>query len=60
MIEHAKAEYKIINGKRFLKIRGEYKEVEIREFGGFKPFLRIMPIDNKIDSVKKLKNYNAN
>ena len=57
MIEHAKAEYKIINGKRFLKIRGEYKEVEIRNFG---PFVRVMPIDVKIYSIKQLKNYNAN
>ncbi len=56
----AQAEYKIINGKRFLKIRGEYTEVELREFGGWVPFLRVMPVNNKITSVKQLKNYNAN
>lgn len=53
----AQAEYKIINGKRFLKIRGEYKEVEIRDFG---KFLRVMPIDNDIKTIKQLKKYNAN
>lgn len=30
--EQTKAEYKIIDGKRFLKILGEYKEVELKKF----------------------------
>jgi len=32
--EQAKAEYKIIDGQRYLKIDGEYKEVELKKVKG--------------------------
>jgi hypothetical protein len=40
---HAKAEYMIMDDKRFLKIDGGFKEVGLYKFGNY---LRVCPVEN--------------
>jgi DNA-directed RNA polymerase subunit RPC12/RpoP len=45
----AKAEYEMRDGKMFLKIDGEFKEVDLYDFG---KFWRVCPVDHPYNNKK--------